>query len=214
MEGISQETLQRLPSYFRFLKELHSQGIESVSSTVIADKFKMNSVSVRKDLACVSADGGKPKTGFNVGELILKISSFLGYDNVDDAILVGVGKLGSALLGYKGFGNYGLNIVASFDVDDNIINGNDKGFKVFNISKLPNLVNRLKIKIGIITVPAESAQDVCDLMINSGIKAIWNFSPTQLVVPNNIAIKNEDIAASLAILSQKLAEILKREFDT
>ncbi|MEG2453758.1 MAG: redox-sensing transcriptional repressor Rex, partial [Clostridia bacterium] len=158
--------------------------------------------------------GGKPKTGFNVDELILKISSFLGYDNVDDAILVGVGKLGSALLGYKGFGNYGLNIVASFDVDDNIINGNDKGFKVFNISKLPNLVSRLKIKIGIITVPAESAQDVCDLMINSGIKAIWNFSPTQLVVPNNIAIKNEDIAASLAILSQKLAEILKREFDT
>ncbi|MDD4839836.1 MAG: redox-sensing transcriptional repressor Rex [Clostridia bacterium] len=210
MEGISKESLQRLPTYLRYLNELHLNGIESVSSTTIADRFKLNPVTVRKDLAFISEDGGKPKTGFSVADLVAEISEFLGYNNTQDAVLVGVGKLGSALLGYKGFSNYGLNIVASFDCKTDIQIDSTKR-EINNISMLPDLVKRLGVNIGIITVPAESAQAVCDLMINSGIKAIWNFSPTHLITPDNIAIKNEDMAASLAVLSQRLTAILKNE---
>ncbi|MEG1527620.1 MAG: redox-sensing transcriptional repressor Rex [Clostridia bacterium] len=211
MEGISQEGLQRLPSYLRLLREFKQQGIESVSSTTIADKLGLNSISVRKDLASVSVDGGKPKTGFCVVDLIEEISNFLGYNNISEAILVGVGKLGRALLSYKGFANYGLNIVASFDSNADMLSVDPKGKPIFMVKRLPDLVKRLNIKIGIITVPAEGAQEVCDLMIKSGIKAIWNFAPIHLVTPSNIAIKNEDMAASLAVLSQRLAEILKND---
>ena len=211
MEGISKETLQRLPSYLRYLKELCQQGVENISSTTIAEKFKLNAVSVRKDLAFVSEEGGKPKTGFVVADLISEISDFLGYNNIQDAILVGVGRLGSALLSYKGFNNYGLNIVASFDIKTDIDNKDPLGRKIYDIIKLPQLVKRLGIRIGIITVPAENAQEVCDLMIKSGIKAIWNFAPAHLITPDNVAVKNENMAASLAVLSQQLAQILKNE---
>ncbi|MEG1711221.1 MAG: redox-sensing transcriptional repressor Rex, partial [Clostridia bacterium] len=134
---------------------------------------------------------------------------FLGYNNASEAILVGVGKLGNALLGYKGFRNYGLEIVASFDAKKDINAVDPMGRAIYDMSKMEDLVRRLCINIGIITVPAKSAQEVCDLMIKAGIKAIWNFSPVNLSVPNGIAVKNEDMAASLALLSQQLADIIK-----
>ncbi len=211
MEEISKESLQRLPSYLRYLKQLHESNVTHVSSTNIAERLYLNPVSVRKDLAFVSVAGGKPKTGFKVVELIKEISSFLGYNNVKDAVIVGVGKLGSALIGYKGFDAYGLKIVACFDNNKAIQSTQSSDKPVFDIHKMPDLVNRLNVKIGIITVPSNSAQEVCDLMIESGIKAIWNFSPTQLVTPSNIAVKNEDMAASLAVLSKQLDKILENE---
>lgn len=211
MEEISKESLQRLPSYLRYLKQLHESNVTHVSSTNIAERLYLNPVSVRKELAFVSVAGGKPKTGFKVVELIKEISSFLGYNNVKDAVIVGVGKLGSALIGYKGFDAYGLKIVACFDNNKAIQSTQSSDKPVFDIHKMPDLVNRLNVKIGIITVPSNSAQEVCDLMIESGIKAIWNFSPTQLVTPSNIAVKNEDMAASLAVLSKQLDKILENE---
>ncbi len=211
MNAISKETLSRLPSYLRYLMELNKAGVENVSSTLIAERFKLNSVSVRKDIAIFSPDGGKPKTGFCVKELIKEISDFLGFNNTKDAILVGVGKLGSALLCYKGFDNYGLNIVASFDNKTDINLTDPQGRVVYHIRRLPEMVKDLGVRIGIITVPAEHAQEVCDIMVKAGIKAIWNFSPTNLIVPENIAVKNEDMAASLALLSQKLTDILNNE---
>lgn len=209
MEDISKESLKRLPSYLIFLKELHSEGIESISSTTIAEHFKINSVSVRKDLAFVSADGGKPKTGFCIATLIAELSDFLGYNNTQDAVIVGVGRLGSALVSYEGFKSYGLNIIAAFDKNPKITAVDSLGRMIYDIKKMPELVKRLGVKIGIITVPTESAQEVCDMMIKAGIKGIWNFAPTHLITPDNIAIKNEDMAASLAVLSQRLSEILK-----
>lgn len=211
MTIIPKETIIRLPAYLRYLQELSDRGVENVSSTLIAERFNLNRISVRKDLASLSKTGGKPKTGFCVKELIKDISVFLGYNSAKDAVLVGVGKLGSALLCYKGFANYGLNIVASFDnrTDKNAFD--PSGRPIYNIEKMPQLVKNMGIKIGIITVPTESAQEVCDLLIQSGIKAIWNFSPANLIVPDNIALKNEDMAASLALLSQKLADILINE---
>lgn len=209
MSSISKETLQRLPGYLRHLKELQKQGVENVSSNAIAEIFHYTSVQVRKDLSSIGGEAGRPKTGFSVNSLISDISEFLGYNNINEAVLVGVGNLGHALLSYSGFKNYGLDIVGAFDVNPNIKLVH--GHKVYDLSKLTSYIKQFNVLIGIIAVPQESAQDICDMMIGAGIKAIWNFSPSNLVIPENIAIINVDMASSLALLSQRLSKILKKE---
>jgi len=206
---VSQATLIRLPKYYRYLKEKLKEGIENISSTVISLDLKLSSIQIRKDLALVSDIAGKPKTGFNTKELIISLEKFLGYDNTNQAVLVGVGKLGEALLSYDGFNNYGLNIVMAFDKNEKLYDKNINGKYILPLEKMENLIKRLNIHMGIITVPVESAQEICDAMVKSGIKAIWNFAPTHLNVPENIVIKSEDMAESLAILSNKLNKIMK-----
>ena len=195
---ISQASLKRLPKYLRILKEKESTYI---SSTEIADSLNLNPIQVRKDLALVSKSDGKPGIGFNVNELILDMEEFLNLNNITDAIIVGAGKIGQALMNYKGFENY-INILMAFDNDTNKCDNK----KIFNIDKMENLVNRLNIHIGTIAVPKENAQDVCNNMIDCGIKAIWNFAPIDLKVPLNVSIKNEDLSASLLILLKEVKE--------
>lgn len=195
---ISQASLKRLPKYLRILKEKESIYI---SSTEIADSLNLNPIQVRKDLALVSKSDGKPGIGFNVNELIMDMEEFLNLNNITDAIIVGAGKIGQALMNYKGFENY-INILMAFDNDTNKCDNK----KIFNIDKMENLVNRLNIHIGIIAVPKENAQDVCNKMIDCGIKAIWNFAPIDLKVPLNVSIKNEDLSASLLILLKEVKE--------
>lgn len=211
---ISKAILTRLPIYLRSLRNHFTAGEEIISSTVLADELDLNPVQVRKDLASVSSKAGKPRMGFNIAELINDITIFLGYDAVKDAILVGAGGLGKTLLSYSGFEKYGLNILMAFDTNEYIINREVNGKKILNLSKMQEIIKRLNIKLGIITVPKQYAQQICDLMIASGIKGIWNFAPTAIKVPDNIAIKNEDMAASLAILSNKLTVLLKEENKT
>lgn len=165
----------------------------------------MGEVQVRKDLALVS-DGGRPKIGYNREHLIADIENFLGYGNSNDAVLIGAGKLGRALLGYGGFAEYGLNIVAAFDANDTLIGTTNGGKPIMHLSRLGEVCQRYKIKIGIITVPAEYAQGVCDLLIENGILAIWNFAPKHLNVPDGILVQNENMAASLALLCKHLNE--------
>lgn len=203
---ISQQTLKRLPYYLNFLNELKMNGITQAASPQIASALGYNDIQVRKDLASVSRSPGRPKMGFMVSELIDDIEEFLGYRNTNDAILVGVGCLGRALLGYKGFQSYGLNIAAAFDRDDSKIGTEVDGKHVFSLDKLSDLCKRLNIHIGIITVPAGSAQDVCNLLVSSGIKAVWNFAPVRLKVPEGILVQNENMAESLALLSQHLKQ--------
>ena len=166
---------------------------------------------VRKDLSVISTVAGKPKLGFEIADLIGDINRILGYDNVTDAVLVGAGGLGSALAGYDGFRHYGLNIVAVFDSDPERIDKAVNGIRVFDAEQIRHLVRRLNVLIGIICVPKGAAQQVADELIEGGVRAIWNFAPVHLNVPENIAVKNEDMAASLAILSKRLAEILNTE---
>ena len=118
-------------------------------------------------------------------------------------------KLGRALLGYSGFAEYGLNIVAAFDANDALMGTTKSGKPVMDLSRLPEICRRYKIQIGIITVPAEQAQSVCDLLIANGIRAIWNFAPTHLTVPDNILVQNENMAASLALLCKHLNEHMR-----
>ena len=209
--NVSKATIGRLPAYHRYLQEKLAAGEKTVSSTAIAEDLHLNAVQVRKDLSAIAREAGKPKLGFAVADLIADIDRFLGYDNLNDAVLVGVGGLGKALAGYVGFKNYGLNIVAAFDADPARVGTTVGGIKVFPADELARLVRRLNVLIGIIAVPREAAQGVADELIKGGVRAIWNFAPVHLNVPENIAVKNEDMAASLAILSKRLAEILNSE---
>ena len=202
---ISRATLKRLPTYLSYLKALPSEASANISATALAAGLHMGEVQVRKDLALVS-DGGRPKIGYNREHLIADIENFLGYGNSNDAVLIGAGKLGRALLGYGGFAEYGLNIVAAFDANDTLIGTTNGGKPIMHLSRLGEVCQRYKIKIGIITVPAEYAQGVCDLMIENGILAIWNFAPKHLNVPDGILVQNENMAASLALLCKHLNE--------
>lgn len=198
---ISKATLSRLPQYLRILKKLKKDEVQNISSTTIAEILKLNSIQVRKDLALVSHQEGKPGIGFNVDELIIDLEDFLGLGNVTDAILVGAGRLGQALLNYSGFeGNF--NIVMAFDNDNSKCNNEN----IFHIDNIKEKIKEKNIKIGIITVQRVAAQEVCNILVDAGIKAIWNFAPVTLNVPDDVIVKNEDLSASLMILSKKLHE--------
>jgi redox-sensing transcriptional repressor len=195
----------RLISYLRFMKQLPEDVSDRISSTVIAGALGVNDVQVRKDLAVVS-NGGRPKIGYITKELITDLEHFLGHDNYSDTVLVGAGNLGRALLSYENFAHYGLKIVAAFDHSPDLIGTSVGSTQVLDAAKITDLCRRLAIHIGIITVPALFAQDICDRLIAGGVCAIWNFAPVNLRVPDNIILKNEDMAASLAVLMRRLSE--------
>ena len=203
-KDISKATLARMPLYLHFLQEENSKGAQYISSTVIAQNISVSSVLVRKDLALVSSEAGRPRLGFAISRLIVDIEKFLGYDNLSDAIIVGAGGLGRAFLGYEGFKNNGLHIVAAFDVSERLIGTKVAGKEILPMSKLGEFVKEHKIRIGVITVPKVAAQDVLNQMVEAGIEAIWNFAPAPLRVPKDIVLKTEDLAASLAMLAGKL----------
>ena len=201
---ISKATLARMPLYLHFLQEENSKGAQYISSTVIAQNISVSSVLVRKDLALVSSEAGRPRLGFAIGRLIVDIEKFLGYDNLSDAIIVGAGGLGRAFLGYEGFKSNGLNIVAAFDISEKLIGTRVLDKEILPISELERFVKEYNIRIGIITVPKVAAQEVLNKMVEAGIRAVWNFAPAPLRVPKDIVLKTEDLAASLAMLAGKL----------
>ena len=205
--NISKQTLQRLPLYLSYIKALPADAPKNISATMIAEALQLNDVQVRKDLASVSSSG-KPKVGYNVKDLVAELESFLGYDNVDDAIIVGAGSLGKAQLNYGGFKAYGLNVLAAFDLCEEPVEF--QGKTIFPIDQLESVCRRMNIHIGIITVPAASAQEICDSLVKSGVRAIWNFAPVHLVVPEGILVQNENMASSLALLSNHLREQLNK----
>ena len=191
----------------RWTKRLQGEEAAHISAPKIAAALGLNEVQVRKDIAAVSSCAGKPKTGFETARLIRDIEAFLGYDSVNEAVLVGAGKLGRALLGYEGFAQFGIRLVAAFDrnADAAAMYGKDAPM-ILPMEKLTDLCRRMGIHIGIITVPAESAQEVCDLLVSGGVRAIWNFAPTHLHVPEGVLLQNENIASSLAVLSAHLKQ--------
>ncbi|GAB1477037.1 redox-sensing transcriptional repressor Rex [Bacillota bacterium] len=208
--AISKQLLQRLPQYLNYLNEYAGEK-GFISAPVIASAMKLNEVQVRKDLASVSSSGGKPKTGFAVDQLIRDIERFLGYDNVNEAVIAGVGRLGSALLSYRAFGDYGLKILMGFDTNEELIGTDVAGKQILSIDRMADVCRRLKIHIGIIAVPAPAAQEVCDQMVEGGILAIWNFAPVHLKVPDHVVVQNENMVTSLVLLSKHLAEKLENQ---
>lgn len=201
---ISKAVLKRLPGYLNYLKSLPKEAGANISATALAAALNMGEVQVRKDLAMVS-DGGRPKVGYLRESLIEDIEQFLGYDNTTDAVLIGAGKLGRALLGYSGFAAYGLNIVAAFDSNEALDGTTESGKPILHISKLADFCKQNKVLMGIITVPSAYAQAVCDQLIENGIKAVWSFASAHLEVPEHILVQYENMATSLAVLSMHLS---------
>ena len=204
---VSKSVLKPLPGYLAYLKSIQEPETPYISATALAAALGMGEVQVRKDLAMVS-DGGRPKIGYIRESLIDDIEQFLGYDNTTDAILIGAGKLGQALMDYKGFDEYGLNILAAFDSNPAKVNPEGR-HPIYHMDKLESFCKSNKVLMGIITVPGEQAQGVCDKLIECGIKAVWTFAPGHLEVPPHILVQYENMATSLAVLSMHLRKQIK-----
>ncbi|MFW6318659.1 MAG: redox-sensing transcriptional repressor Rex [Bacillota bacterium] len=203
IESISQNTLRRLPQYLIVLKTMRSEGKETVSSRDIAEAMQLNAVLVRKDLALISSETGKPNQGRQLSHIIKEIENYLGYNTLNEAVIVGVGMLGRALLSYQGFKDYGIDIILGFDVHADTPYSVNK-VPIYHSDKMIQLIKRLHVPIGIITVPKKVAQTVCDALVAAGVKAIWNFAPVQLDVPEDIYVHNENMAESLALIANTL----------
>lgn len=202
--SVPKATLGRLPQYLEYLKNL-SESQRTISATAIAKGLSLGDVQVRKDLAAVSG-AGKPKIGYERDKLIGDLERHLGYEKLTNAVLVGAGKLGRALLDYDGFEGFGVRIVAGFDCNERIIRTDNSSKSILPIGDLGAYCKENGIKLGIITVGQGSAQDVCNRMVESGIEAIWNFAPCALKIPDGVLLKQENLALSLAYLNSQLCK--------
>ena len=200
--GIPLITLQRMPVYLNYLKSM-TKDSEFVSSGHIAEALGLGEVLVRKDLAFTKAVG-RPRVGYSTVELISAIEEVLCYNGKRHAVIAGYGALGKAILGYGGFGYYGIEIVAAFDSDSEKVGTSPSGKPVYHISEAAKKIPLLNAHIAILCTPAQSAQEVTDLLIKSGVKAILNFAPTTLRTPEGVEVRQIDVAANLAILSSSI----------
>lgn len=202
---IPTSTLKRLPQYLEVLKQLKRAGLKSVTAAKISVFADVHQTLVRKDLSFTGV-ANVPQSGYKIRDLYAAIEKLLNWNDTSASYLVGVGHLGSALLGYQEFSQKGLSIVAAFDNDPVRIGSVVHGVPVHSVLDFTAMATRNNIRIGIITVPPESAQLIADIMIHSGIKAIWNFTPQKIQVPADIIVEYVDMFASLAVLSRRLAE--------
>lgn len=206
-------TLERLPVYHRAIAAVVEAGEDYISSAELGRRLKIDEAQVRRDLSIIWGKG-KPGLGYEAAELLQCLEDVLGFNNLSDAVLVGAGRLGLALYHYPGFHAYGIDVVAVFDSDPERIgtplNSPDKYSSdhqvILPLDKLGDLIRRMRIQLGIVTVPAAQAQDVVNIMVAAGIKAIWNFAPVTLIVPDDVIVRNEDLVVGLATLQYHLAQ--------
>ncbi|HON14572.1 MAG TPA: redox-sensing transcriptional repressor Rex [Treponema sp.] len=192
-------SIRRLPSYLHIIRQAEKDGEEYISGTVIANELNLEPIQVRKDLA-ITGIIGKPKKGYPVHALITAIEHFLGWDSIRDAVLVGVGNLGSALMGYQEFQFHGLNILAAFDKDPKKIGSTVHGVPVLPLDTMELQVRNLGVTMAILTVPSAGAQETADMLVKAGITAIWNFTNVKLKVPDSVVVQKEDLSSGYAML--------------
>lgn len=198
--NIPKSVVARLPLYLHYLKSPEFEGRETVSSSQIAKAVRLGEVQVRKDLAMASG-AGKPKIGYVRTELVASLMKVLDCVKEKKAVIVGAGHLGVALLAYKGFREYNLEIIAAFDSDETKAGATLYGKPVKALSELVTFVEKEDVAIGIITVPESAAQAVADNLVEAGIRTIWSFAPIRLEVPEYVKLKEENMAASLSALA-------------
>lgn len=198
--NVSRATLGRLPIYIRYLKEVAALEKQTVSATAIAKALGLGEVQVRKDLAAVSG-AGKPKVGYSVAALLGDLEQCIGQLAHCRSVIVGAGKLGRALLAYRGFSDFGIEISAAFDRDGAKCSEGGAQKPIYPLETLPRYCKENEIRTGIITVPADAAQQICDMLVKCGVTAIWSFAPCFLRVPDGVIVQQENLATSLAYLS-------------
>ena len=199
-------TIKRLPTYLHILKRLEQEGHEFVSTTALINELDFKPILVRKDLVLMGIPG-KPRMGYCLKDLIAAIESFLGWNKTDEAFLIGAGSLGQALMGHKPFEENGLKIIAGFDADPAKVGQKIHGKMIFPMDKLPELVRRMGVRVAIITVPWQEAQNVADILVEAGIWGIWNFSMVKLKTPPEVVCHNENLSSGLAVFSVRLRKM-------
>lgn len=200
---VPEPTLRRLPWYLAFVKLMQGQGETFVSSTQIAKAINVDASQVAKDLSFVNISG-KTRVGYEISTLVDVLEDFLGFTVQHKAFLFGVGSLGAALLRDTGLNQYGLEIVAGFDVRKELAGTSINGIPVYHISDFPAKQKEYGATIGVITVPVEKAQEVTEQIIAGGIKALWNFTPFRITVPEHIVVQNTSMYAHLAVMFNRL----------
>ncbi|MDE6653263.1 MAG: redox-sensing transcriptional repressor Rex [Muribaculaceae bacterium] len=200
---IPEPTLRRLPWYLAYVTMLRSQGVEYVSSTHIAENLDVDSSQIAKDLSYIDIKG-KTRIGYEVKELEERLVRFLGFQHQHNAVVVGAGSLGAALMRDSGLERYGLNIVAGFDTDPAKAGSTIAGTPVYSLDSLPHIHSLLEVKVAIITVPFDSAQTAADLCMDAGISGIWNFTPRRIRVRDGVVIQNTSIYSNLAVMYNRL----------
>jgi redox-sensing transcriptional repressor len=196
-------SVRRLPSYLHIIRQAERGRDFYISGTVIAQELNLEPIQVRKDLA-ITGIVGKPKKGYPVEELIKAIERYLGWDQNHDAVLVGAGNLGSALMGYQEFQRHGLRMVAAFDTDPQKVGTQVHGVPVRAMEDLEEGIKEIKAEIAILTVPSPFAQSTAETLVRAGITSIWNFTNTKLKVPDSIIVQREDLSSGYALLSVQM----------
>ena len=202
---ISQATIDRLPLYFRTLRLVEEEDMQIISSDELGRRLDITPEQIRKDLATFGQFGRKG-IGYDVRELKERISNILGLQNNWRLAIVGIGHLGGALANYGNFSSLGFSVVALFDNDKKIVGTEVNGIKINSVSRMKKIVAEREVDIGVITVPANEAQSVADLLVAAGVKGIWNFAPTKLTVPPIIPLVNEDLSVGLSALSYHMSQ--------
>lgn len=200
---VSEPTLKRLPGYLFYLEKMRESGLINISAPTIGKELKCDPTQVVKDLS-VTGIKGKPKVGYNVYELCNSLENFLGFNRLNEAFLVGAGNLGSALLAYQEHQTLGIKIIAAFDTDAAKVGKTIGSTHIFDYNKLFQLSSRLNVKIAILSTPNSVAQDVAEDLVNCGIRAIWNFTLTNLDLPEEIIVENTSMSSFAAVLLKRL----------
>jgi redox-sensing transcriptional repressor len=192
-------SIRRLPSYLHTIRQYQHEGGEFISGTLIAQELNLEPIQVRKDLA-ITGIIGKPKKGYPLEALISAIETFLGWNAPQDAVLIGVGNLGTALMGYQEFQFHGLNIMAAFDKNHEKIGTTVHGVPVLDVETMGIQIRNFGVKVAILTVPSAFAQKTTDILVNAGIVGIWNFTNIKLKVPDQVIVQKEDLSSGYALL--------------
>jgi redox-sensing transcriptional repressor len=200
LKGLRLPTIRRLPKYLRLFREYAQDGHDVISSDKIAEKLNLDPITVRKDLAFTGIVG-RPRVGYSISMLIKGIERIIKSKNQNNLILIGAGSLGTALMGYSGFEKHGYSFIAAFESDPAKIGTTIHDKPVFSIDQLPGMKMFNDNDIAVLCVPENAAQEVTDSLVKAGLKAIWNFTNTELKVPDDISVLSEDLASSLAVLS-------------
>lgn len=207
--NIPEPALRRLPWYLAYVKLLKNQGESYVSSTQIAKKINVSPTQIAKDLSYVNISG-KTRVGYEIDQLIDVLEEFLGFRSSHKAVLFGVGSLGAALLSDSGLEQYGLKILAGFDIKDDIVNTKINNIPVYHADEfIERNQKTIKAEIGVLTVPADIAQQTADYLIEGGVRGIWNFTPFRIRVPEDVVLQNTSIYAHLAVMFNRLKQLPK-----
>lgn len=200
---VPEPTLRRLPWYLSNIKLLKQKGERFVSSTQIAKEINIDASQIAKDLSYVNI-AGRTRVGYEVDTLIDVLENFLGFTNLHKAFLFGVGSLGGALLSDSGLSHFGLEIVAAFDISPRLVGSKLNGIPIFHSDEFEQKMQEYNVNIGVLTVPIEIAQQITDKMVAGGIKAVWNFTPFRIRVPEHIVVQNTSLYAHLAVMFNRL----------